>query len=238
MRASHCWLRTSRCILVNDVTGCHKQLSHVQDLQIELPALNTDSYAARVAGVDEVGRGPLAGPVVAAAVVLPDDHAIDGLADSKELTPAMREVFDWQIRERAEWGIGRAEVGEIDELNILWAAMLAMQRAVAALSEQPGHVLVDGNRCPSLPCPSTAIVKGDARVTAISAASIIAKVHRDEEMRRLDDAYPGYGFAAHKGYATRTHLEALSAIGPCACHRRSFAPVRKAAARILRQGAS
>lgn len=181
-----------------------------------------------VAGVDEVGRGPLAGPVVTAAVILDPARPIDGLADSKKLSAVRREALAEIIMERAlVWAIGRAEVDEIDEINILQATMLAMQRAVAGLSPAPGHVLVDGNRCPQLPCSSEAIIKGDGTVSVISAASIIAKVTRDREMVALDAEYPGYGLAGHKGYPTKAHIAALLELGVTPIHRRSFAPVRR-----------
>lgn len=181
-----------------------------------------------LAGVDEVGRGPLAGPVVAAAVILDPARPIVGLADSKALTEKRRQALDIEIREKAlAWALGRAEVEEIDALNILQASLLAMQRAVAALSVVPQRALVDGNRCPLLACPAEAVTKGDQTVPAISAASIIAKVARDAEMVALDAIYPGYGFAVHKGYPTKAHLEALARLGVLHIHRRSFAPVRK-----------
>ncbi|OGT18669.1 MAG: ribonuclease HII [Gammaproteobacteria bacterium RBG_16_57_12] len=181
-----------------------------------------------IAGVDEVGRGPLAGPVVAAAVILDPGHPIAGLADSKTLSERKREILFEEICRRAlAWSLGRAEVAEIDEINILQASLLAMQRAVAGLPVAPGHVLVDGNRCPRLPCPATAIIKGDSKVPAISAASIIAKVSRDREMCRLDACYPGYGLAQHKGYPSSLHLEALQRLGVSEIHRRSFGPVRR-----------
>lgn len=181
------------------------------------------------AGVDEVGRGPLAGPVVAAAVILDPAAPIDGLADSKRLSERRREALAETIRERAlAWALGRAEAAEIDAMNILQAALLAMRRAVEALEPAPAHALVDGNRCPELPCPAEPVVKGDASVPAISAASILAKVVRDREMAEMDQRYPGYGFAGHKGYPSRAHLEALVRLGPCPQHRRSFAPVRRA----------
>ncbi len=181
-----------------------------------------------LAGVDEVGRGPLAGPVVAAAVILDPAHPIAGLADSKALTEKRREALSIEIREKAlAWALGRAEVEEIDALNILQASLLAMQRAVAALSIAPEYAVVDGNRLPRLPCPALAIIKGDQTVPAISAASIIAKVTRDSEMVVLDTHYPGYGLALHKGYPTKAHVLALDVLGVSAIHRRSFGPVRK-----------
>lgn len=181
----------------------------------------------RLAGVDEAGRGPLAGPVVAAAVILHPQRPITGLADSKSLNGKRREALDARIRSEAlAWSLGRAEVEEIDTLNILQATLLAMQRAVAGLSVLPQYVLVDGNRCPRLACPAQAVVRGDQSVPEICAASIIAKVARDREMIELEARYPGYGFAVHKGYGTALHLEALRKHGPTAVHRRSFAPVR------------
>lgn len=181
-----------------------------------------------VCGVDEAGRGPLAGPVIAGAVILNPNQPIEGLADSKTLTPERRAELDILIRARAyAHAIGRAEVEEIDELNILQATMLAMQRAVAALHIAPDLAYIDGNRCPVLRCRAEAIIKGDATVPAISAASIIAKVARDREMVEWDARYPGYGLAQHKGYPTVTHLRALDAFGVTAIHRRSFAPVRE-----------
>ena len=181
-----------------------------------------------LAGVDEVGRGPLAGPVVAAAVILDPHRPLEGLKDSKKLSERRREELAGQIRERAlAWSLGRAEVHEIDRINILQASLLAMQRAVAALSLAPELVLVDGNRCPQLDYPSQAVIRGDALVPAISAASIIAKVSRDREMTELDSSYPGYGLAKHKGYPSKAHLEALQALGVTPVHRRSYAPVRR-----------
>lgn len=182
----------------------------------------------RVAGVDEVGRGPLAGPVVAAAVILDPDNPIEGLADSKALSEKVRLVLDEQIKSSAiAWAIGRAEVEEIDQINILQASLLAMRRAVLALRPQPEHALIDGNRCPDLPCSSEAIIKGDQSVAAISAASIIAKVSRDLEMIEMDKLYPGYGFISHKGYPTKLHMESLRKLGTTPIHRRSFGPVKK-----------
>ena len=180
-----------------------------------------------VAGVDEVGRGPLCGAVVTAAVILDPMRPIIGLNDSKKLTEARREVLFDEIREKAlAWCIARAEVEEIDRLNILHATMLAMQRAVEGLSVTPKLALIDGNRCPRLAVPSAPVVKGDSRVPAIAAASILAKVSRDREMLEMDRRYPGYGIAGHKGYPTPVHLEALQRLGPTPIHRRSFAPVR------------
>ncbi len=182
-----------------------------------------------IAGVDEVGRGPLAGPVVAAAVILDPERPIAGLADSKKLTPRRREQLAEQIRSEAlAWSLGRAEVEEIDRINILQASLLAMRRAVEGLALQPQQALIDGNRCPDLPCPARAVVGGDATVPEISAASIIAKVARDLEMVEMELKYPGYGLAQHKGYPTKIHLEALQRLGVTAIHRRSFAPVRRA----------
>lgn len=193
--------------------------------QIELSFFTAQTL---VAGVDEVGRGPLAGPVVAAAVILDPTRPIDGLADSKALTEKRREQLAEAIRARAlAWSIARAEVEEIDDLNILHASLLAMRRAVLALAPAARYALIDGNRCPELPCPAQAIVKGDSRVAAISAASILAKVTRDREMVEMDRRYPGYGLASHKGYPSRQHLEALARLGVTPIHRRSYAPVRR-----------
>ena len=182
-----------------------------------------------LAGVDEAGRGPLAGPVVAAAVILDPRVPIAGLADSKVLTPRRREQLRDQIYAHALCvGVGEASVEEIDRINILQATLLAMQRAVHGLRLLPRYVLVDGNRLPVLTMQAAALVDGDARVPAISAASIVAKVHRDRGCVDLDAAHPGYGFAVHKGYATAAHLQALRIHGPCAAHRQTFAPVRMA----------
>jgi len=184
---------------------------------------------ALVAGVDEAGRGPLAGPVVAAAVILDDCHPISGLADSKKLSAARRGALYDEIRAKALCCcIAQASVEEIDRLNILQATLLAMQRAVAGLRLKPGLVLVDGNRLPLLEMRAEAIVRGDAKVAAISAASILAKVTRDRGLEQLDQCFPQYGFARHKGYGTAEHLQALSVHGPCPEHRRSFAPVAQA----------
>ena len=185
-------------------------------------------YQGRLlAGVDEVGRGPLAGPVVTAAVILDPDNPVEGLRDSKKLSERKREKLYEQIRERAlAWCLGRCEVAEIDRLNIHGATMLAMERAVSGLTPAPGFVVVDGHRCPEWQWPSLAVVKGDNRVDAIAAASILAKVSRDWEMVAMDRDYPGYGLAGHKGYPTKAHIEALRTQGASPVHRRSFAPVR------------
>jgi ribonuclease HII len=181
-----------------------------------------------VAGVDEVGRGPLAGPVVAAAVILHPQRPIEGLADSKKLSEKKRESLNLIIREKAYcWSLGRAEVEEIDQINILQASLLAMQRAVEGLSIAPQHALVDGNRLPQLSCSAEAIIGGDSSVAEISAASIIAKVARDQEMVELDAQYPGYGLAQHKGYPTKLHLSGLETLGVSPIHRRSFGPVKR-----------
>lgn len=185
-----------------------------------------------VCGVDEAGRGPLVGAVVAGAVVLNPNNPIAGLKDSKKLTPAKRDFLYEEIMEKAKaWGIGQASPAEIDEINILQATMLAMQRAIENLTTRlgawPDKVLIDGNRCPELPVPSEAIIKGDAKEPAISAASIIAKVTRDRQMQELDKLHPQYGFAKHMGYPTEAHFAALKEFGACNEHRRSFSPVRK-----------
>jgi ribonuclease HII len=181
----------------------------------------------RIAGVDEAGRGPLAGPVVAAAVVLDPNRPIEGLRDSKQLTPAQRRELATRIRADAlAFAVAQASVAEIDRLNILQASLLAMRRAIEALQPVVDLVLVDGNRVPPIAIASRAIVGGDAIEPAISAASILAKTHRDALMRALHRRYPEYGFARHFGYPTPQHLARLNALGPCAVHRRSFAPVR------------
>lgn len=196
-----------------------------------------DLSGLRVAGVDEVGRGPLVGAVVTAAVILDPERPIAGLADSKALTEKRRLQLADEIREKALcYALGRADPHEIDELNILQATLLAMQRAVAGLAVEPQHVLVDGNRAPRFACPATPVVKGDARVAVISAASILAKVARDAEMMALHECHPLYGFDQHKGYPTAAHLAALAAQGPIPEHRRSFAPVRAALAARLPGG--
>jgi ribonuclease HII len=180
-----------------------------------------------VAGVDEVGRGPLAGPVVTAAVIL--SSPIIGIKDSKQLSHLKRQQLAVEIKARALcYAYGRAEVHEIDQWNIHHATLLAMKRAIEALSICPEQILVDGLYTPNVSFPCQAIVNGDQLITEIGAASILAKVSRDEEMERMDDIYPGYGFASHKGYPTAMHREALRTLGPCAIHRRSYAPVRDA----------
>lgn len=185
-----------------------------------------------VCGVDEAGRGPLVGAVVAGAVVLDPDNPIEGLKDSKKLTAHRREYLYEQILEKAKaWGVGEASPAEIDEINILQATMLAMRRAIEDLTirlgEWPDKALIDGNRCPELPIASEAIVKGDSKEPAISAASIIAKVTRDRQMMSLHERHPEYGFAQHMGYPTEAHFAALRLYGACDQHRRSFSPVRK-----------
>jgi ribonuclease HII len=186
----------------------------------------------RIAGVDEVGMGPLAGPVVAAAVVLPLGLPLAALDDSKRLRPEVRERLEREIRASAlDWALGVVEADEIDRLNIYRAGQLAMRRAIAALSAAPDAVVVDGRSVPDLPYHQVAVVGGDARVASVAAASVIAKVHRDGLMRELDRAHPGYGFARHVGYGTPEHLQALSRLGPSPVHRQSFAPVREVACR-------
>ncbi len=186
------------------------------------------SEAVLIAGVDEAGRGPLAGAVIAAAVILDPTCPIEGVTDSKKLTAKKRERLELEIQQHAvAWAIGRAEVEEIDEINILQASLLAMSRAVDGLSIAPTHVQVDGNQCPSVNYPVEAIVKGDALIPEIGAASILAKVARDRELMVLDEQYPEYGFARHKGYPTKAHFAALEAYGVSPVHRRSFGPVRR-----------
>ena len=185
-----------------------------------------------IAGVDEVGRGPLAGAVVAAAVILNPNKRINGLADSKKLSEKRRNQLDLEIREKALcWSLGRAEVEEIDEINILQASLLAMKRAVLGLSTFPDHLKIDGNKGIDMDISMETIIKGDSKVAAISAASIIAKVARDKEMIELDCLHPEYGFASHKGYPTKEHREALIKYGALCHHRKSFKPVRDVLAR-------
>lgn len=183
-----------------------------------------------ICGIDEAGRGPLAGPVVAAAVILPRKGRPKGLDDSKQLSAEAREELALKIRAVAVVGVGVASVEEIDSLNILRASHLAMQRAFAALSEIPVAAIVDGNMAPELPCPVEWVIDGDVIVPIVSAASIIAKVERDRMMSDLCAQYPGYGFSKHKGYSTPEHQRALTQLGPCAIHRRSFKPVQDALA--------
>ncbi len=187
-----------------------------------------DPSKKRIAGVDEVGRGPLAGDVVAAAVILGKDHGIVGLKDSKKISEKKRLVLSEEIKRKAlAWSITRASIEEIDDLNILHASLLAMKRAVDELDPSPGYVYVDGNKLPQWDYPSESVVQGDNLVEEISAASIIAKVARDQEMEALDKKYPEYGFAKHKGYPTKAHIQALEKYGVCDIHRRSYAPVKK-----------
>ncbi len=196
----------------------------IEQAAIDFPAL--DDPACLCAGTDEVGRGPLAGDVVAAAVILERGATISGLNDSKKLTHKQRLLCADVIKAEARaWCVARASVEEIDELNILHASLLAMKRAVEGLALDPDFVFVDGKFCPQWQYRSQAVVKGDSRIPAIAAASILAKVTRDEEMAAFESLYPGYGFAQHKGYPTAKHLEALRERGPCVIHRRSFAPV-------------
>jgi len=188
--------------------------------------LSPEGHDGPVCGVDEAGRGPLAGPVVAAAVILDPARPIVGLNDSKKLSARKREALAIEIREKSlAWAVAEASVEEIDRLNILQASLLAMQRAVAALGTPPRHAMIDGNRCPALPCSAEAVVGGDGKVAAIAAASILAKTVRDAGMLVLHARYPHYGFDRHMGYPTAAHLAALRAHGASPVHRRSFAPV-------------
>jgi ribonuclease HII len=199
------------------------------------PWQKIDTQGLLVAGCDEAGRGPLAGPVVAGAVILDPTRPILGLADSKMLSEAKREaLYEKILANSIAVGVGRASAAEIDEINILQASMLAMKRAVDALEHAPDFVFVDGNRCPSWGYDCLAVVKGDSKIASISAASIVAKVLRDREMKELDGQYPGYGFAQHKGYPSKAHLEALERLGATTVHRQSFGPV----SRVLAQPAS
>ncbi|EHH1238494.1 ribonuclease HII [Vibrio parahaemolyticus] len=197
--------------------------------KVELPPFEYPQGYQLIAGVDEVGRGPLVGDVVTAAVILDPNNPIEGLNDSKKLSEKKRLALLPEIKEKAlAWAVGRCSPEEIDELNILQATMVAMQRAIAGLKVQPDLVLIDGNRCPELLMDSQAVVKGDLRVAEISAASIIAKVVRDQEMEELDKQYPQFGFAKHKGYPTKAHFEAIEQHGVISEHRKSFKPVKKA----------
>ncbi len=197
--------------------------------KVELPPFEYPQGYQLIAGVDEVGRGPLVGDVVTAAVILDPNNPIEGLNDSKKLSEKKRLALLPEIKEKAlAWAVGRCSPREIDEFNILQATMVAMQRAIAGLHIQPELVLIDGNRCPELPMDAQAVVKGDLRVAEISAASIIAKVVRDTEMEELDKQYPQFGFAKHKGYPTKAHFEAIEQHGVISEHRKSFKPVKKA----------
>lgn len=193
------------------------------------PILDWADRGQFVAGVDEVGRGPLAGPVVAAAVILDPNQPIEGLIDSKKISEKRREILADEIKEKAlAWSISRVGVDEIDRINILQASLRAMSIAVSELKQQPDFVMIDGNRIPAdLNINAEAVVKGDDRVSCISAASIIAKVARDHEMIEMDNIYPGYGLAKHKGYPTKVHIEALQQLGVTEIHRRTFGPVKK-----------
>ncbi|CAE6913337.1 ribonuclease HII [Vibrio sp. B1FLJ16] len=196
--------------------------------KVELPPFEYPEGYQLIAGADEVGRGPLVGDVVTAAVILDPNNPIEGLNDSKKLSEKKRLALLPEIKEKAlAWAVGRCSPQEIDELNILQATMVAMQRAIAGLNVQPELVLIDGNRCPDLPMDAQAVVKGDLRVAEISAASIIAKVVRDNEMEELDKLYPQFGFAKHKGYPTKAHFEAIERHGVIEEHRKSFKPVKK-----------
>ena len=195
----------------------------VINLQDEVPAVE-----GMLAGVDEAGRGPLVGNVVAAAVILDPENPIDGLNDSKKLSARRREQLAGQVRDSAiAWSVVSIDSEQIDRINILQATMLAMRQAVEQLTVPPQHVFIDGNRCPQINVPATAIVKGDSRVAEISAASILAKVERDAQMMVLHETYPQYGFDKHKGYPTKAHFEALAEHGPCPQHRTSYKPVRE-----------
>ena len=225
--------RTRRESASGEGVGPGASRSRMRAVPAALPQLALDLFADVAAdltcGVDEVGRGPLAGPVVTAAVILDPARPIKGLADSKKLTAQRREALYEEIVERSlAYCIAEASVAEIDTLNILHATMLAMQRAVNGLSRVPALALIDGNRCPALPMRAEAIIKGDDKVPAISAASILAKVTRDRQLIALHDVFPQYGFDEHVGYGTPRHLEALRLHGPSPHHRQSFAPVREA----------
>jgi ribonuclease HII len=215
------WIFRSSCS-ENVITRTLTQESFVPDFSFESAALDEGLLPC---GVDEAGRGPWAGPVVAAAVILDTNHIPSGLNDSKKLTEVKREALFDPIFSMADVGVGIASVEEIDQLNILQANHLAMQRAVAALKARPTLALVDGNRAPPLSIRVQTIIKGDSKSLSIAAASIIAKVTRDRIMVTLDAVHPGYGFAQHKGYGTAAHSQALQRLGPCAIHRKSFAPI-------------
>jgi ribonuclease HII len=203
-----------------------QSLVWLKKMSVDIITLCSD--IANVAGVDEAGRGPLAGPVVAAAVILDISRPIPGLDDSKKLSALRREYLAELIKKNSlAWAIGRVDHVEIDKINILQASLMAMKIAIENLSISPEHVLVDGNKCPKISCKIDAIIGGDRLVPAISAASILAKVSRDKEMVEFDCIYPGYGFAKHKGYPTRDHIIALNKLGICEIHRRSFAPVKR-----------
>ncbi|HTT12700.1 MAG TPA: ribonuclease HII [Burkholderiaceae bacterium] len=205
---------------------------HEDELSLDL--FPRSAAPGRTCGSDEAGRGPLAGPVVAAAVILDARRPIEGLRDSKQLSAAQRDRLAVTIQGRAAaWAVGAATVEEIDRLNILNASLLAMQRAIEALDPEAEFALIDGNQLPRLAIPARAIVDGDATQPAIAAASILAKTHRDALMRALDESFPGYGFARHMGYATAEHLANLRRLGPCAVHRRSFLPVRALSSDLL-----
>lgn len=198
------------------------------------PILDWAERGQFVAGVDEVGRGPLAGPVVAAAVILDPENPVEGLMDSKKITEKKRVILAEEIKRKAlAWSISRVDVDEIDRINILQASLLAMTIAVSELDQQPDYVMIDGNRIPKeIMIRAEAVVKGDDRVACISAASIIAKVARDNEMIEMDDVYPGYGLAKHKGYPTKVHIEALYKLGVTKIHRKTFGPVKKVLATL------
>lgn len=202
--------------------------------QVLPPILDWSERGQFVAGVDEVGRGPLAGPVVAAAVILNPENPIEGLMDSKKITEKRREILAEEIKEKAiSWFISRVDVEEIDRINILQASLLAMTHAVNGLKQPPDYVMIDGNRIPQgISASAEAVVKGDDRVACISAASIIAKVARDHEMIEMENIYPGYGLAKHKGYPTKVHIEALHKLGVTKIHRRTFGPVKKVLATL------
>jgi ribonuclease HII len=201
-----------------------RQAQDERILYLQVFILNNQEY---IVGVDEVGRGPLAGPVVTGAVILDPNNPIEGLADSKKLSEKRREQLEPIIKSNAlAWSLGRCEPAEIDEINILQATLLAMKRAVEGLDITPTHALVDGNKAPDLACPVTTIIKGDQKEQCIAAASILAKVARDREMVEMDKLYPGYGLAQHKGYPTKQHQQALMKLGVTIIHRRSFKPVQ------------